>query len=390
MTDPGTLYLIKDDSAVGNDVYIEYVLVDGEVTQIGTTETDLTDYAKSADVYTKTEADNLLNNKANTADVYTKDQMDSALSGKADTSVTDGLASRLDGVDQSLASKAAAADLETLDREVDNLSTEVAKKAVATEVNAALDLKADKTALESLATKEELSSGLSDKITSAGLATALEPYAKTADVNSALDLKADKTTLESAVETLNTSLNAKLDIASYNAEKSSFATDTELAEAIGEAPTRNTDDEGNVSWEGATGIYTNIYTKDEITDLIADITGGESAADVKAELNAYKTSTDPRIKALEEDVAALEEIGAQANVLEKVKINGVELDIEDKAVNIPVGGANLGVVKSSTAENQIAIDAAGVMSVNKINANKLVQTEGDFIILNGGSASINI
>ena len=37
---------------------------------------------------------------------------------------------------------------------------------------------------------------------------------------------------------------------------------------------------------------TDTYTKDEITELISDITGGESAADVKAELTAFKTTTE--------------------------------------------------------------------------------------------------
>ena len=109
-----------------------------------------------------------------------------------------------------------------------------------------------------------------------------------------------------------------------------------------------------------------------------------SAADVLAALNAYKTITDPRIQ-------ALEDVGAQANVLEKVKINNVELDIaEDKSVNIPVASASLGVVKTSAAENGVAIAADGSMSVNSVNVNKLTQTEGEFLVLYGGSAEDNI
>ena len=84
-------------------------------------------------------------------------------------------------------------------------------------------------------------------------------------------------------------------------------------------------------------------------------------------------------------------MGAQANVLEKVKINNVELDIaEDKSVNIPVASASLGVVKTSAAENGVAIAADGSMSVNSVNVNKLTQTEGEFLVLYGGSAEDNI
>lgn len=84
-----------------------------------------------------------------------------------------------------------------------------------------------------------------------------------------------------------------------------------------------------------------------------------------------------------ENIAA----NAEVNVIEKVQIAGVDLSITDKTVNIPVGGESLGVVKSSTAENEVAISSEGKMSVNSLNVNKLVQTEGDVLIIYGGSAT---
>ena len=78
---------------------------------------------------------------------------------------------------------------------------------------------------------------------------------------------------------------------------------------------------------------------------------------------------------------------AQANIIEIVKINNVALAIdENKAVNIPVAGADLGVVKTSDEENKVAIAEDGTMEVNTVNVNKLVQNEGEFLILDGGSA----
>lgn len=78
---------------------------------------------------------------------------------------------------------------------------------------------------------------------------------------------------------------------------------------------------------------------------------------------------------------------SQANIIEIVKINNVALAIdENKAVNIPVAGADLGVVKTSDEENKVAIAEDGTMEVNTINVNKLVQNEGEFLILDGGSA----
>ena len=79
---------------------------------------------------------------------------------------------------------------------------------------------------------------------------------------------------------------------------------------------------------------------------------------------------------------------AQANVLEVVKLNGVVVPVVDKAVDItiPVAGEALGLVKSATEENKVSVAADGTMEVNNINVNKLVQTEGEFLILNGGSS----
>ena len=82
------------------------------------------------------------------------------------------------------------------------------------------------------------------------------------------------------------------------------------------------------------------------------------------------------------------EAGAQANDLEVVKIAGVALPITDKAVDIPKATAEaLGVVMSSTAENKVSVGADGTMEVNSVNVNKLAQTEGEFLILDGGSSA---
>lgn len=81
------------------------------------------------------------------------------------------------------------------------------------------------------------------------------------------------------------------------------------------------------------------------------------------------------------------ESGAQVNVVETVKLGGTALTAIDKAVNIPIATSEvIGVVKGSVAENQIAVKVDGIMEVNNINVNKLTQTEGDVLILNGGTS----
>lgn len=80
---------------------------------------------------------------------------------------------------------------------------------------------------------------------------------------------------------------------------------------------------------------------------------------------------------------------SQANVIEAIKLNGSPVEVVDKAVDIVVPTASdtlLGLVKSSTAENKVSVAADGTMEVVNINVNKLVQTDGEFLILNGGSS----
>ena len=83
------------------------------------------------------------------------------------------------------------------------------------------------------------------------------------------------------------------------------------------------------------------------------------------------------------------ETGAQVNDLEVVKIAGTALPISDKAVDIPIATAEvLGVVISSAAENKVSVSEDGTMEVNSVNVNKLVQTDGEALILNGGSSTV--
>jgi hypothetical protein len=68
--------------------------------------------------------------------------------------------------------------------------------------------------------------------------------------------------------------------------------------------------------------------------------------------------------------------------------SGSILNSIDTHSKVVATGSVLGHVLSTSAENGIAVDATGVMSVNNINVNKLVQTSGDTLILNGGSATV--
>ena len=72
--------------------------------------------------------------------------------------------------------------------------------------------------------------------------------------------------------------------------------------------------------------------------------------------------------------------GAQVNVIETISVNGEAVMASNKSVDIsiPVG---------TDAENGVSIADDKTMSVNSLNVNKLTQTEGEVLILNGGSSA---
>lgn len=81
------------------------------------------------------------------------------------------------------------------------------------------------------------------------------------------------------------------------------------------------------SWKVDLGDYLTIesfnttiedyYTKTEITDLIKEITGGESAATVKAQLEEYISSNDAVVENITDKLNTVEE-GAEVNVINEV------------------------------------------------------------------------
>ena len=99
-----------------------------------------------------------------------------------------------------------------------------------------------------------------------------------------------------------------------------------------------------------------------------------------------KNGTDRLITAAEATKLAGIDEGAQVNVIESIKLNGTALNIDAKAVNIPLVTADTaGIVISSADENTISY-ANGIGTVNSLNVNKLAQTEGDVLIIDGGKA----
>ena len=146
-----------------------------------------------------------------------------------------------------------------------------------------------------------------------------------------------------------------------------------------------------------------LLTEDEATKLEKLVLGengevsvsGKVAAGNVDGLDAWITARAGTLKGLSENNftgTLLEklngvEAGAQVNVIEKVKVGDTLLDIVDKTVAIPVASSTLlGAVKSSAEANKVAVAEDGTMEVNSLNVNKLVQSEGDVIVLDGGAS----
>ena len=141
-----------------------------------------------------------------------------------------------------------------------------------------------------------------------------------------------------------------------------------------------------------TNIISYINKKAEETLAAANGGSSESAASVAQQLETFKTEINPKVNKNTEDIAAIVEKldtveeNAQVNILESVKINGVALEITDKSVDIPAATADkFGVVKLGS--EFVTNTDTNALEIKELNVNKLVQNDGDVLILNGGLAS---
>ena len=78
----------------------------------------------------------------------------------------------------------------------------------------------------------------------------------------------------------------------------------------------------------------------------------------------------------------------ESNVIEAIKIAGESsaLEITEKTVTLPAATAErLGLVKLSA---EIGVNDTGALEVKSLNVNKLTQTDGEWLIMNGGTAAL--
>ena len=123
--------------------------------------------------------------------------------------------------------------------------------------------------------------------------------------------------------------------------------------------------------------------------LIAKLNGMAEIKGVSEELEINNENKTLGIKAIDQTkITGLPE--ALAEKLKGVTLGTTPIAIKEGVATIPIATTEaLGVVKSSNAENEVAITESGTMTVNSINLNKLVQTPGTELVLNGGNATVS-
>ena len=200
------------------------------------------------------------------------------------------LAAKLSSIISDIATKASTSDLNSGLATKANVSHTHAQSEV-TGLTDALAAKASTKALtEGLATKADAShTHAQSEVT--GLTDALALLAAKTEVTSAIDALRQEMLGDTPVEAYNTFT----ELAAYIAEHK------DAADALTAAVGNKADKATTLTGYGITDAYTKTEVDTKISDAISSATGGESAASVKAALEAYETSNDARVNALEAD-----------------------------------------------------------------------------------------
>lgn len=228
------------------------------------------------------------------------------------------------------------------------------------------------------AMNEAIATAVADMATQTWVTGQLAPYAKTADVNALLEDKADKTVVDGLVTDNTTN---KADIAQLKTDVASKVNISQVNEAIAGATIQGS------QVQGAVAQASNATNADKVGHTLTIF--GESF-DGSADVNAVLP------KATNEAVGGIL-IGYETSGTNY----GVQLDESGKAfVTVPVpevtpytAGAGLalndhefsvangGILTAMIGDGQVT-DA----KIAEVNVNKLTQTEGDELILDGGTS----
>ncbi len=193
------------------------------------------------------------------------------------------LKAKIEGIITELMVKTDAANVyvdenTTLAAKLTSIIADIATKASTSDLTSGLDTKANKSHTHA-----------QSEVT--GLTDALAKLASNDSVTAAIDALRQEMLGDTPVEAYNTFT----ELAAYIEEHG------EVSDALSAAIGTKADKATTLAGYGITDAYTSTQVDSKIADAISAATGGESAASVKAALEAYETSNDARVDALEAD-----------------------------------------------------------------------------------------
>ena len=141
--------------------------------------------------------------------------------------------------------------------------------------------------------------------------------------------------------------------------------------------------------EGKSLVSNTLITKLENLAEIKRVSGEFALTDGELSVNAIAADKITGLPAALTDIETLK--GAQSSYVKSVNVNGTALELSaEQGVNIPVATDSvLGVVKSASGDNKVAVAADGTMCVASVNITSLSQNEGEWLEINGGGADLN-
>ena len=205
----------------------------------------------------------------------------------------------------------------------------------------------------------------------------LTGYAKTEDIL-VKSVSADFTVTEAGQLTLNAAAAPEINgsnisnIAITNVVGLQAALDSKVAAEEGKSLVSNT-------------LITKLGNLAEIKSVSSEF----ALTDGELSVNAIAADKITGLPAALADIETLK--GAQSSYVKSVSVNGTALELSaEQGVNIPVATDSvLGVVKSASGDNKVAVAADGTMSVASVNITSLSQNEGEWLEINGGGADLN-
>lgn len=152
------------------------------------------------------------------------------------------------------------------------------------------------------------------------------------------------------------------------------------------------------------------HNNKSVLDLITekDVEKWDAIADLFSKLSSeFSTTEDKELIINKINVSKIEGLDGKitnaideklkdfnGTVLDSISINNTKLTIdENKNIDLPIASNTiLGLIygKGSTEENKVLIEEDGTLTVNSLNVNKLVQTNNEFLVLNGGNAALAV